>query len=196
MIKMPENMNIARKALGKQGTTQKVPFHFVLALVFLLVLMPTDLFADEAEHSHEEKTHPHHHRHHAALFLGGTHADVEIETEGGIREESEDAFTVGVDYEYRVSPPFGVGGLVEYAAGDLETTILAGALFIHPVGGLKFVLAPGVEHEGDENEFLFRAGVYYDFFFGNFSIAPTISVDFVDGEEDLVYGISLGYGWH
>jgi hypothetical protein len=176
--------------------TQKVRLNLVLALSFLLVLMPTDVFADEAEHSHEEKTHPPYHTHHAALFLGGTHADVEIETEGGIREEGEDAFTVGLDYEYRFSQLFGVGGLVEYAGGELETTSAMAGLFIHPIGGLKLFLAPGVEHEGDENEFLFRAGVHYNFLFGNFVVTPVLAVDFVDGEENLVYGVSFGYGWH
>jgi hypothetical protein len=172
---------------------QKELYHLTAMLALFLALMPLECLGEEAAHGHKEAAHRH--RHHVALFAGGTHADIEIEEAGIVREESEDAFTVGLDYEYRLRPLFGVGGLVEYAGGDLETTIVAGALFIHPVGGLKFILAPGVEHEGDENEFLFRAGVYYDFFFGNFSITPTFSVDFVDGEEDLVYGVSFGYGF-
>lgn len=160
------------------------------------MLMPTELLADEVKESHEQETYPHFHRHHVALFVGGTHAEVEIETEGGNREEGEDAFTIGADYEYRFSQLFGVGGLVEYAGGELEKTSAMAGLFIHPIGGLKFFFAPGVEHESDENKFVFRSGAHYNFFFGNFAVTPVFAVDFVDGDENLVYGISFGYGWH
>jgi len=161
------------------------------------MLTPLHTLAEEEEHGHKGKGHTH--RHHVALFLGGAHGETEIEQgehgESNHSTKSADAFTVGLDYEYRLSSVFGIGGLVEYAGGDLEATGVLGALFIHPVGGLKFILAPGVEHEGGHNKFLFRTGVYYDFFFGKFSVSPNFNVDFVDGDENLVYGVSFGYGF-
>jgi hypothetical protein len=60
---------------------------------------------------------------------------------------------------------------------------------------LRFVLAPGLEHRDDENEFLFRAGVAYEFEIGRWSIAPEFNVDFVDGEKAYVYGLSFGWGF-
>ena len=174
----------------------KILSRFVLVVVFSLTLTPLAVMAEEVGEHHGEE--PHRHRHHLALFVGGIHADTETEHEGHeseTHEESVDAFSVGVDYEYRLNTIFGIGGFVEYAGGDLETIVSAPALFIHPVGGLKFIFAPGVEHTGDHNVFLFRTGVYYDFFFDNFSVGPTLSVDFVDGEKILIYGVSLGYGF-
>ena len=68
--------------------------------------------------------------------------------------------------------------------------------------GLKFLLAPGVEYRDDHSSVLFRTAVYYDFFFGNVTLAPAINLDFVDraartgeGEYNLVYGLSIGYGF-
>ena len=86
---------------------------------------------------------------------------------------------------------------MEFVGGDLEETVAVGGLFIHPIGELKFILAYGVEHEheGDQNEFVFRTGVYYDFFIGKFSISPNINVDFVGGDQDLVYGVAVGFGF-
>ena len=184
-------------ATGCNGVnTMRREWKLVLAIAVIMLTVPLEILADENEHKIHDETHRH--KHHLAVFVGGTHAEIEEEGHGGeevVREESEDAFTAGVDYEYRLKSLFGVGGIVEYSGGDLEATVAAGALFIHPIGGLKLILAPGVENKGDENKFLFRTGVYYDFFFGKFSVGPTFSVDFVDGEQNLIYGLSFGYGF-
>jgi len=66
---------------------------------------------------------------------------------------------------------------------------------IHPYKGFRFTLAPGLEHREGEDEFLFRAGVGYEFEIGRWSILPEFNIDFVDGEEALVYGVSFGYGF-
>jgi hypothetical protein len=137
--------------------------------------------AEEAEHSEHGRAHEH--RHHLALFLGATHTD------------EEDEFSIGIDYEYRLKPILGVGGVVEYTGGDLETTVVVAALFIHPYDQWRLVLAPGFENEDGDNEFLFRVGVSYQFPVGRWTISPEFNVDFVDGEENLVYGLSFGWGF-
>ncbi len=128
------------------------------------------------------------HPHHIAVFLGLTEAEHHHET---IRE-----LTLGLDYEYRCTKYLGLGGLVDYSGGDLDTTVIAVALFIHPVANLKLLIAPGYElHSGHEEE-LVRAGVGWDFHAGeSLTITPTFSVDFVSSEEIKVYGIAVGWGF-
>ena len=67
-------------------------------------------------------------------------------------------------------------------------------IWVHPDGGFKFLLAPGLETHSGHTEFLVRAGAYYDFRVKSL-ISPTVNVDFVDGEEILVYGLTFGRGF-
>jgi hypothetical protein len=82
---------------------------------------------------------------------------------------------------------------MEHAGGDLDSNAVAAALFIHPVGGLELVFGAG--YEDHESEFLARAGVAYAFHVGRISLTPTFSVDFVDHEENKVYGVNIGWGF-
>lgn len=43
-----------------------------------------------------------------------------------------------------------------------------------------------------KNYFLFRLGNSYDFDMGNWSLAPELSFDFVDGEVKTVVGLNFG----
>ena len=168
-------------ARRKGSASKKVKLCLVWFLSCLLALVPFRILAEKIEHREQERAHEH--RHHLALFLGATHTD-----EG-------DEFSIGIDYEYRLKPILGVGGLAEYTGGDLETTVLAAALFIHPYDEWRLVLAPGFENEDGDNEFLFRAGVSYAFPVGKWTVSPEFNVDFVDEEENLVYGLSFGRGF-
>lgn len=122
----------------------------------------------------------HHHQHHVSLFLGGTHTD------------HDDGFTGGLEYEYLLNNNFGIGVLGEYTHLDHDTWIVGIPLILHPYGGLRFVAMPGVEITDDHDEFLFRLGVGYDIPAGDWIITPAFNIDFVDNEENLVFGISLG----
>lgn len=122
-------------------------------------------------------------RHLLQLFLGGTYA----------KEEDENSLTVGATYEYRLVDLVGIGAFGEYAGGDLDAWSFGAPFFVHPYRELRIVLAPGFEHKEGENEFLFRVGIGYDFpVTGRWSLAPELNADFVDGEVNLVYGISIG----
>lgn len=166
-----------------------------LVTLALLTLGPAGpCFAEDPEHGHEHGGAQHHHSshgfhpHHLALFVGVTEAEHHHETE---REA-----TFGIDYEYRFNEHFGLGGLVDYAGGDIDATVVAVALFIHPFAQAKILIAPGLEiHDGYEEELL-RAGVGWDFHLGeSFTLTPTFAIDFVDGEEIKVYGINFGWGF-
>ena len=154
-------------------------------LLFLLVaaiIVPNGVMAEEAtqsEHSSEFEG-----RQSVAFFMGNTH------------DGSEDGFTVRMDYEYRLSETNGIGGLVEYASGELDSWVFAAPLFIHPYKGLRLLVALGFEYGHSEAEFLIRTGIAYEFEMGErWTITPEFNVDFVDSDEKYVYGVAFGYGF-
>jgi hypothetical protein len=155
--------------------------------------------AGVAEHAEHEF-----HRHHFSVFLGVTAGEVEKEAEAGVASEGgavivedETAFTLGLDYEYRLSRRWGVGALAEWAGKDARFWVVGiPAAVLHPKGGLKLYLVPGFEKSNEHDaEFLVRLGAMYDFEVGRFTIAPAFNVDFVDDEEVLVYGVNIGRGF-
>ena len=72
---------------------------------------------------------------------------------------------------------------------------LAIATFVHFGKKLRLQVAPGIEREHGHNEFSVRAGLAYQFRLKRVSVSPAFNVDFVDGEEITVYGISVGWGF-
>ncbi len=120
-------------------------------------------------------------RNHVILFLGATISD------------DDTAFSVGIDYEYRLNEFLGIGALAEYTAADPDSWVLAGELFVHVTEGLGLIFATGVELEDGDAEFLFRTGISYEFDLDDgWTIGPEVNVDFVDGDQDLVVGLSVG----
>ncbi len=129
-------------------------------------------------------------------------------------------FTLGLDYERRLSLHWGVGGLIDYAGGDLRNTLFAVPVFWHPTRDWKIIAAPGIEfHSGrgstahgeggtgksegsqgeadeDETYFLFRLGTTYHFHLTeNWDVAPALFIDFVNGERVWVYGLGFSREW-
>ena len=89
---------------------------YAIFLVIMISLAPGECaMAEEAKspgRSVEE-------RHELGLFLGGTHRG------------SENGFAAGLDYEYRISPLFGFGGLIEFTGGDIRDGVLGFPFFFH-----------------------------------------------------------------
>ena len=156
----------------------------ILLVAAFLVAIPVTIRAEEVEQTlHQEAPE---HRHGLELFLGNSHL-------GG-----EDGFSVGLTYEYRLSDMFGIGGFAEYAGADFREWVFGLPLFLHPYKGLRFLVAPGIDVETEEgdSEFLLRLGVAYEFeIHEKWSITPEFNVDFVDGDQVLVYGLSYGYAF-
>ncbi|UCE49348.1 MAG: hypothetical protein JSW47_04235 [Phycisphaerales bacterium] len=141
----------------------------------------------EAEHS-EHSGSGHYHLNMFEIFLGNTYEDGD--------HGSENGFTIGLTYEHRLSELLGFGGFYEYAAGDFDKWSIGVPLFIHPHEGWRFALAPGLEHRDSDDEFLFRTGVGYEFELSEkWVMLPEFNVDFVDGEEALVFGLTFGLGF-
>jgi hypothetical protein len=159
----------------------------LLALVILLTVSAPRLFAAEQTHETHEGS-GHYHRNMVELLLGNTYEDAGHGSEKGV--------TIGCAYERRFSELLGVGGFYEYAAGDFDKWSVGVPLFIHPHKGFRFALAGGLEHRHGDDEFLFRTGVGYEFKLSErWIMMPEFNVDFVDGEEALVFGLTLGYGF-
>jgi len=141
----------------------------------VLLLLAGSVFAMEEEHAH---------KHHTSVFVGNTKND-----------KGQNAFTIGADYEYRFHRYWGAAVLVDYATANIDSTLVAGGVFLHPVGDLRLLVAPGVDHHHGHNEFVVRIGALYDFHVGNWSISPTLHIDVLDHKENIIYGIGLGRGF-
>lgn len=156
---------------------------------FGLINMPTlgatGEIQDEPPEEGEEGEDGEENRNRIGLFLGVTH------------KPSEDNGSFGLEYERRLSDLFGIGLLWESSPSLRERVLALPALFLHPVGGLGVLLAPGVEHEEGEDLFLFRVGLSWDFELGGgFTLAPGVNYDFVEGPNDaFVYGFVVSYGF-
>ena len=116
------------------------------------------------------------------LFLGGTYAD-----------DDGTSFSTGLAYERRLNEKVGIGGLVEYTEG--REWVLAVPVNFHPTESWKLFLAPGLEREDGENEFMVRLGSSYEFEMGSWTLAPELSFDFVDGDVKTVFGLNFGIGF-
>ena len=135
------------------------------------------------------------------LFFGGT-TNTDTDKSG---------FAFGADYERRLSRLWGIGLLAELTVGEKRPRdfVLGLPLSLHPIGGLRVILAPGLEikppgaeEEGESGsdekdvEGLVRLGASYEFEVGRYTIAPEFDVDLVRLEEVvLVYGVALGLGF-
>ena len=121
-------------------------------------------------------------RNELALFMGVTDDD------------QETAFSLGLDYEYRLNRRLGVGGLVDWASGDLRSGVLGVPVFFHPSERWKLFAAPGFERRESDNNFLVRLGAGYSFDVGPVDLEPSFMVDFVDEDEVsevFILGVAL-----
>jgi hypothetical protein len=140
----------------------------------LFILIPTMAIASSTEHHHFP-----------GLFIGATTID------------SETDFSYGFEYEYKVSTLWGVGVVFEktddaHHGDGVDVKLIS--LYLHPwkelrVGGGFGKEKVGGDHSYEEN--LQRISINYDFHVGGFGIAPTIAMDFVDGEHATVLGLSF-----
>lgn len=140
--------------------------------LLLFMFLPGNIWGQEEEEGPEGKSD-------ITLFLGATSA------------AEATAFTIGADYQYRISRLFGVGALVDFAGGDFKSVLVAPAGVLH-LKKFSFVLAPGLEFSDDETTMVLRVGALYEFELSRFSISPSVYYDTERaGEPSLVYGLSF-----
>jgi len=121
-------------------------------------------------------------RHHISVFTGAT----------DIINHAESAFTLGIDYEFRINRLVGLGFIAERAFGDIDATTLFAVTDIHLWRGLVTQLGAGFESSHGETYFAARIGALYEIeISGGFTFAPQFHYDFSE-EDSLVFGLSIG----
>lgn len=157
-----------------------------LSLTLVLgALLPAGVSAEEhpAEEHDSHTSHENHDSHEphstVGIFIGDTN------------EDRRNGFTVGLEYEYRVSQLLGLGITAEHVAGEFDTNVFVAPIALHS-GPWKVYAGPGIEDGEEGSEFLMRVGLEYGFHFGEYEISPQVDVDFVDGEQLFVLGVVVG----
>lgn len=88
---------------------------------------------DDGHHGDDHHGDGHHYsKHHLALFNGGT-TNIDHDATG---------YSLGLDYEFRFNQLLGAGLLMEYVFIGEGEAIVGIPFFVHPVGGLKGIVAP------------------------------------------------------
>ena len=152
------------------------------------VLFSQEHEAEEAEsHAAEGEYGEEFEKNTIAVFLGATQAENE---EGG-RDDPE--FTLGFDYERRLTEVFGLGGILDLVLEGHREAILAAAGFFH-WGEAKFVVAPGAEREADGDVgFIMRFGAQYGFPAGELHLEPSLFYDVTEEGGTWVFGLTFAY---
>ena len=150
----------------------------VVSFLFWLALSPV-VHADSDENGSEHE----YERNLVAVYVGVTSED-----------RRDKGLALGIEYERRLTQSFGVGVLAEHTFGDLDFWVYA-VPFAYHTGRWKFLIAPGVEDGDLGADFLVRVGGDYAFEAGRWEIAPGLDIDFVDGDQVFVVGVSIGRGF-
>jgi hypothetical protein len=151
-------------------------------LTFVLILLPGDLTASEAGHAETTHGEEPHRKHTIGLFLGITH------------EHHEQLETVGIEYSYRINKHWSLGGVIERAERDDDSTLAIFFVHFWPYKGLYLGGGIGRKDPGDKRQNTFRATVGYEFEFGKgWILSPQVNLDFIEDEErEEVYGVVFG----
>ena len=148
----------------------------ILYLTLMLIVLPLLALSQEKENGNEEEK-----KSSLSVFIGGT------------TNKDATAFTIGLDYQYRINKLIGVGLVLDYATPEIKSLLLAPAAFFH-LWHFEIVVAPGAEFSGDEVSFVFRTGVSYEFELNRFTISPSLLFDTERSDEvSLVYGVAFGF---
>ncbi|MEP1229509.1 MAG: hypothetical protein ABJG88_02420 [Litorimonas sp.] len=149
----------------------------ILIGLLLLAAIPHHAFAQIDVEFDEEKPH------HLSIFTGGSYID----------EADKTVFTLGVDYEYRLTPLIGLGFVAEQAFGEIDATTLIAVADIHLWKGLAIQVGPGIEFVDNETFAVGRIGALYEVEFEHeFTISPQLHYDISGGENAIVFGLAVG----
>jgi len=146
------------------------------------VLFSAAAIADETESQATHGSEESHGKNALAVFAGVT------------RKHSENLETLGIEYSYRLHKNWSVGGVIERADREKNSTLVIAFAHLWPYKGLYVGAGIGRKDPGDERQNAVRATIGYDFeFAGSWSISPQANVDFIEHEEnEEVYGIVFG----
>ena len=147
--------------------------------VLLLSLVSSTVFAAEGEHagggSHEEG----HAKNHLGIFLGST------------KEEGHYRDTYGIEYARRINDLWSIGGVIERAERDEDSTLAIVVVHYRVSEALHLGLGFGRKDPSDESRAVGRFSIGYDIKLGGgWFLSPEVAMDFIKGEEDeQVFGL-------
>jgi hypothetical protein len=104
---------------------------FVTLKIFTSLILISGSLVSYAQEAEEESKNA------VSIFLGGT------------SNEDATAFTLGVDYQYRINRIVGVGALIDYAMGDIQSLLIAPAVYLH-AGHFEVTVAPAAEFSEED----------------------------------------------
>ena len=134
-----------------------------------------------------------------ALAAEGGHHPHHIAVVGGIAyHDSEESGYLGVEYSYRFSDRWSLGGFYEEVSGDFDLQVLGLVANRHFTSGWKIGAGPGIERKIKKNKdlLLLRLTGGYDWHLGNWSVGPTATYDVIEAGESTGYlGIAVGIGF-
>jgi len=122
----------------------------------------------------------------------------------GFTDRYNTDFTFGAEYEHQLQQarPWSVGGLVEFTPnvrfGNDDTVALATAHYRPAsMSRLKLTGGAGIEfRENASDHARFRIGAGYDILKqGRITVTPRVAIDFGEGNENVVFGVSGHYGF-
>ena len=156
-----------------------------LATLGLMIIMglswPFGLLANENGHeeAHAEEAH---HKHALGLFVGIT------------QEHGESLSTLVIEYAYRINHRWSVGGVIERADRDKNSTL--GIAFVHfwPWKGLFMGGGIGRKDPVDDRENTARVTLGYEWELGkSCMVNAQANLDYIkDHDREEVYGIAIG----
>ena len=143
--------------------------------LLLLILSVLAFSTNASEHEHSPN--------HISLFIG--HTDF---------SEHGNGETVGIDYEYRVSPLLGLGSVVEYAFGSLDALTVLAVADIHITNEFIIQVGPGYEYTSEHEYFVSRLGGLYEFRYNGYTFSPQFHFDYHEGVgSSKVAGLAVGF---
>jgi len=149
--------------------------HIAIGLITALAFTSTVTAKGNAHHW---QTSPHH----LSALVGTTHT-----------EESGNAFTLGIDYEYRVSDFLGLGFVAEYAFEDLDAYTYLLVADLHITNHFIAQIGPGVEFHGSHKMEVARLGLLYEFEISGITVSPQLHYDYHRNHENaVVAGLAIG----
>lgn len=155
---------------------------YIFSLMAIALSTAVPCLVEAADLTEEMSTHQQH-RHHVALFTGGTH----------VFSDNHTAVTYGIDYEYQLTPRIGVGALIERAEGAIDATSLIALVDIHITKRFVVQMGPGIEFEAGEEIAIGRIGAYYEFDLNEkITISPSVGYDISEEHDAIIFGLLIG----
>lgn len=157
---------------------------YIKKIVVIVFLSLCSIVVIAAEHENKETqgSEEIHGKHVLAAFLGVT------------RENSENLETIGIEYSYRINKLWSLGGVIERADREKDSTLVLAFAQLWPHRGLFLGAGIGRKDPGGVRENVIRATIGYEFEIGgDWSIAPQANFDAIENaENEEVYGATIG----